>query len=127
MMREWSDEVRLGINRSGPWSRVLGRPSRSLVRGLVKEGCVLREGAMADRRCAMASRPRLLGAVWSNNGFVTWCGRKKCSPAISLCSRTRINSTGHSVTKVEPRMGGCFDGERKKEGGLAPGLGGIEY
>lgn len=49
VMREWSDEVRLGtiMADSAPaWSRVLGRPSRSPVRGRVNEGWVLREGGM---------------------------------------------------------------------------------
>lgn len=47
MMRECSDEVRLGMMRFWSlWSRVTGRASRSLVRGLVKEVWVVREGAM---------------------------------------------------------------------------------
>jgi hypothetical protein len=48
VMRECSEEVRLGISRfwSGPWSRVLGLPSRSLVRGRVKEEWVFNEGGI---------------------------------------------------------------------------------
>ena len=47
---EWRDEVRLGMIKAlSPWSRVslvLGRPSRSPVRGLVKDEWALREGGM---------------------------------------------------------------------------------
>lgn len=47
VMRECSEEVRLGITRDwSVWSRVPGRPSRSPVRGRTKEVCVLREGAI---------------------------------------------------------------------------------
>lgn len=55
VMREWSDEVRLGTimaDSAPPWSRVLGRPSRSPVRGRVNESWVLREGDMVGAgRC----------------------------------------------------------------------------
>jgi CO dehydrogenase/acetyl-CoA synthase beta subunit len=37
VMREWRDEVRLGMIRLASASRVTGRASRSLVRGRVKE------------------------------------------------------------------------------------------
>ena len=44
---EWRDDVLLGIMRLlSLWSRVLGRASRSLVRGRVKDVCVLKEGAI---------------------------------------------------------------------------------
>lgn len=44
---ECSDDVRLGMIRLlSPWSRVVGRASRSLVRGRVKEVCAVSEGAM---------------------------------------------------------------------------------
>jgi len=50
VMREWSDEVRLGMMRLlsawSRWSRVPGRPSRSPVRGLWKEEWVFSEGAI---------------------------------------------------------------------------------
>lgn len=47
VIREWRDEVRLGMIRLvSPWSRVPGRASRSLVRGREKEGCVLNDGAI---------------------------------------------------------------------------------
>lgn len=46
-MRECSEDVRLGMTRLWSfWSLVLGRPSRSPVRGRTKEVCVLREGAI---------------------------------------------------------------------------------
>ena len=49
VIREWRDEVRLGMMRLvSPWSRVLGRASRSLVRGREKEACVLNEGAIVS-------------------------------------------------------------------------------
>jgi hypothetical protein len=50
VMRECSDEVRLGIIMAGSapaWSRVLGRPSRSPVRGRVNEGRVVRRDMVA--------------------------------------------------------------------------------
>lgn len=44
VMREWREEVRLGMMRLlSPWSRVLGR---SLVRGRVNDEWALREGAI---------------------------------------------------------------------------------
>lgn len=47
VIREWSEDVRLGMMRLlSPWSRVLGRASRSPVRGLVKDEWALREGAI---------------------------------------------------------------------------------
>ncbi len=46
-MREWREEVRLGMMRLlSAWSRVPGRPSRSPVRGRWKEEWVFREGAI---------------------------------------------------------------------------------
>lgn len=50
VMRECSDEVRLGMSMvsfAALWSRVLGRASRSPVLGRVKEGWVVSEGGMA--------------------------------------------------------------------------------
>ena len=42
---EWREDVLLGIIRLlSLWSRVVGRASRSLVRGRVKDVCVLKEG-----------------------------------------------------------------------------------
>jgi hypothetical protein len=46
VMREWRDDVRLGMMRLLSASRVTGRASRSLVLGRVKEACGLREGGM---------------------------------------------------------------------------------
>ena len=47
MILEWREDVLLGIIRLlSLWSRVLGRASRSLVRGRVKDVCVLNEGAI---------------------------------------------------------------------------------
>ena len=57
---EWRDEVRLGMIKAlSPWSRVslvLGRPSRSPVRGLVKEEWALREGGMLTLVVRMSSQ-----------------------------------------------------------------------
>ena len=45
VMREWRDDVRLGMTRLlSPWSRVPGRPSP--VRGRVKDEWAVREGAI---------------------------------------------------------------------------------
>lgn len=51
VMREWRDEVRLGMMRllSAAWSRVPGRPSRSPVRGRWNDEWVLRDGAILAR------------------------------------------------------------------------------
>ena len=46
VMREWRDDVRLGMMRLLSASRVTGRASRSLVLGRVNEACALREGGM---------------------------------------------------------------------------------
>jgi hypothetical protein len=46
VMREWRDEVRLGMMRLLSASRVTGRVSRSPVRGRVNEAWVLSEGGM---------------------------------------------------------------------------------
>ncbi len=49
VIREWSDDVLLGmIKLLSFWSRVLGRASRSLVRGRVNDVCVLKEGAILE-------------------------------------------------------------------------------
>jgi len=50
VMREWREEVLLGITRFwSPWSRVPGRPSRSPVLGRTKEAWLLSEGAMTAK------------------------------------------------------------------------------
>lgn len=46
VMREWREEVRLGMTRELSWSRVAGR---SRVGGRTKEECSLRDGAILKR------------------------------------------------------------------------------
>jgi hypothetical protein len=133
VMRECRDEVRLGMMRllSPCWSRVRGRPSRSPVRGRVKEVCAVREGAISTAFCNSgwpAGGYLLAGVLRVGGGKarggrvsryrrrrVVYVNARSISPSVNeslLLLRWRLQVVRHLVEDV------CVRQERRGRTGL---------
>ncbi len=99
MIREWSDEVRLGMMRLlSCWSRVPGRPSRSPVRGRWKDEWVFKDGAILSLEAE-----RLRSAVSVGVCFV-WEQRSvyHCQISRAVCqSGDELERIGYRSSRIQ--------------------------